>query len=173
MGVEQTLTRNRPAVSFFVLLCIGSTLVGCGKSSGSQRLPVYGSVSMAGGEKVNGSITFLPVEGRSGPAATVSIVSGKYQYDRENGPTPGATHVMVNRTLPKGAQSLEMARERLTKDNELAEKAAKAKSPKEKAAVEKAIAEQAASAKQFRTTWTFDVDVAADKSYAHDFTLEP
>ena len=132
------------------------TLVGCGKSNPAERLPLYGSISATSGENINGSITFLPDGGRTGPAATTSIVGGKYQFDRDNGPTAGANRVVVNRALPKGSLTFEMVREKFTKANEAAEKAAKAKTPKDKAAIEKAAAEEKARfEKQFRTSGLF------------------
>lgn len=148
-------------------------LVGCGKRDSLERLPVYGAVSLANGEKLSGSITFVPTEGRSGPAATTSIVNGRYQFDIENGPIAGPSRVIVNRVLPKGALTLQMVRDKMAKESAAADKAAKAKSSTEKAAIQTAADEEAAAyAKQFRTDWVFFVDVAADKSYGHDFTLE-
>jgi hypothetical protein len=172
-GVVRILRNKRSVNSFVFALVLVAVLAGCGKRNPMQRLPIYGTVTLAGGEKTNGSITFLPAQGRSGPAATTSIVEGKYQFDAESGPTAGTTRVIVTRTLPKGALTLEMVKDKMTKETAAADKVAKAKSPAEKATLQKAADEEAAKyAKQFRTEWTFPDDVSADKSYAHDFTLD-
>jgi hypothetical protein len=163
---------NRRSATLFVFGLVTS-LIGCGKRDPMERLPVYGNVSLASGENVGGSITFVPAEGRSGPAATTSIVDGRYRFDADNGPTEGPSRIIVNRAIAKGALSLETVRDRIAKESAAAEKAAKAKTPAEKAEIQKADDEEAAAyAKQFRTDWVFFVDVAADKSYRHDFTLE-
>jgi hypothetical protein len=74
---------------------------GCGRGSAFERLPVGGTVSLAGGEKLNGTITFLPVDGTQGPAAIASLVNGEYQFNRHNGPAAGPQRVIVNKTISK------------------------------------------------------------------------
>jgi hypothetical protein len=66
-------------------------------------LPVCGTVTPASGEKFSGSISFLPAEGRPGPAATTSLTDGEYRFDRQDGPTAGPHRVVVNMVIPKGA----------------------------------------------------------------------
>ena len=82
------------------VLALGALIVGCGKGE-PARFPVQGSISRANGEKLNGSITFLPSEGRAGPAATGSLIEGEYRFDRENGPTAGPHRVIVSKIIPK------------------------------------------------------------------------
>ncbi|HZZ27105.1 MAG TPA: hypothetical protein VFE46_03785 [Pirellulales bacterium] len=168
-----TLREKQAATSLGLLLGVIFALGGCGQRNPLERLPVYGAVALASDEKLSGSITFVPAEGRAGPAATASIVDGRYQFDAENGPTPGPSRVLVKRNLPKGALSLEMAKEKMSKDTAAAEKAAKAKTAVEKAAIQNAAEEEDAKYdKQFRSDWTFTLDLSADKPYQHDFTLE-
>jgi hypothetical protein len=81
--------------------------LGCGRSGGFERLPVGGTVSRAGGEKFNGLITFLPADGKPGPAASVSLLNGEYQFDRHNGPAAGPHRVIVNKVLPNKKSMLE------------------------------------------------------------------
>jgi len=80
---------------------MGLFLVGCGRANSLSHLPVSGTVSVSSGEKLNGSITYIPVEGRSGPAATTAVVDGKYRFDETNGPTPGEHRVIVKRIVSK------------------------------------------------------------------------
>ena len=83
-----------------ILLAVGGLIVGCGKG-GPARFPVHGAVSRSDGEKVNGSITFLPSEGLTGPAATASLIESEYRFDRENGPTAGPHQVIVHKITSK------------------------------------------------------------------------
>ena len=70
---------------------------GCSRGTKLDRLPVHGTVTLANGEKLNGSITFLPTEGLAGPAANARLKEGSYQFDFENGPTAGPHTVMIKR----------------------------------------------------------------------------
>jgi hypothetical protein len=74
---------------------------GCTRSDGVVRLPVHGAVVDAEGEKIDGSITFLPDQGRSGPSAIASLVKGDYRFNASNGPTAGPHRVIVTRTRSK------------------------------------------------------------------------
>ena len=66
-----------------------------------ERLPVHGTVTLASGEKLSGSITFLPARGRLGPAATTKLAEGRYKFDRHNGPAAGPQTVIVKRVVPR------------------------------------------------------------------------
>src|SRR5262245_5663848 len=79
----------------FLILMIASA--GCGSASNVARLPLEGAIRLSTGETLNGSITLVPAEGGSGPAATTAIVDGKYRFDAKNGPTPGEHRVIVKR----------------------------------------------------------------------------
>ena len=94
--------RQRRTVIAGTFLVLGALLAGCGKG-GPARLPIEGSVVRADGEKIHGSITFVPAEGREGPAATTGVLDGAYRFDRENGPTAGPHRVMVHKMIAKGA----------------------------------------------------------------------
>ena len=63
-----------------------TALAGCGQGKGVERLPVHGTVTLSSGEKLSGSITFLPAKGQLGPAATTKLAEGSYKFDRSNGP---------------------------------------------------------------------------------------
>jgi len=88
-------------VACLIVVGMTSISVGCGAQGKVSRLPVSGTVSFASGELLNGSITFVPSEGRSGPAATTAIVDGKYRFDVTNGPTAGEHRVIVKRLVAK------------------------------------------------------------------------
>ncbi len=82
----------------FVLPLVAAA--GCGNGNGTVRLPVFGVVSTPQGDKLNGSIAFVPAENFHGPAALTSVVNGKYQFNQTNGPTAGPYQVIIHRFLP-------------------------------------------------------------------------
>jgi len=84
-----------------ILLGLALLFVGCGRGKAVQRLPVYGTVTLANGEKLNGSITFRPAKGSTGPAATTKLADGSYKFDRSNGPTAGSQTVIVKRVVSR------------------------------------------------------------------------
>ncbi|MGA2255743.1 MAG: hypothetical protein ABSG53_13945 [Thermoguttaceae bacterium] len=65
-----------------------------------NRFPVHGTVTLASGEKLNGSISFLPAKG---PAATTALKEGSYKFDRNNGPVAGPQTVIVTRVFPRSS----------------------------------------------------------------------
>lgn len=67
--------------------------LGCNDSG--SRVPLAGTVSQAGGDPVNGSITFIPADESAGPAATAAITDGRYQFDASTGPLPGRHRVTI------------------------------------------------------------------------------
>lgn len=91
----------RWAVSCCLLVLLAAA-AGCGRQNAAARLPVFGRASGPGGEKFNGSITFLPAPGREAPAAIGSIVQGEYRFDATNGPTAGAWDVVIRSAPTKG-----------------------------------------------------------------------
>lgn len=99
------MVNSRRAITNSILLGLALLVVGCGKGTSVKRFPVYGAVTLVSGEKLNGSITFLPASGRKGPAATTALVDGNYRFDRNNGPAAGLQTVIVSeartaRSLP-------------------------------------------------------------------------
>jgi hypothetical protein len=91
--------------AFAVLIFLGLLLMhcGCGRVTNLKRFPVHGTVTMPNGERINGSITFLPEEGQSGPAATATLAEGKYEFDSDNGPTVGPHIVKIRRLVSRSA----------------------------------------------------------------------
>ncbi len=85
---------HRAIVSLF-LLGLAPLLVGCGRGEVVERYPVHGTVTLANGARLSGSITFLPAKGRPGPAATTALVEGSYRFDRSNGPAAGSHAVKI------------------------------------------------------------------------------
>jgi len=92
--------RRTVAARCFALL-LTAIVMGCGRPSGVERLPVFGTVTDAGGDKVSGSISFVPDQGRPGPSAIASIKDGEYRFDKSNGPTAGPHRVIVTRKATK------------------------------------------------------------------------
>jgi len=69
---------------------------GCASPNSLDRLPITGTVIPEQiAEGFEGSIIFKP-KGK-GPSAATSIINGKYQFDKQNGPIAGVYQVIVNR----------------------------------------------------------------------------
>lgn len=83
---------------FCAYILLITTLNGCGESDPWPRVPIGGSVTVAGMQAFEGSITFLPAEGTSGPSATATISGGNFQFQTSNGPVAGPHRVMI---MPK------------------------------------------------------------------------
>jgi hypothetical protein len=95
------MTKEIRAFAVLILLGLLSLLCGCGSETRVKRSPVHGTVTMASGERLNGSITFLPAQGQSGPSATTSLAEGKYEFDRTNGPATGPHTVIIRRVVTR------------------------------------------------------------------------
>ena len=93
----------RKCRAFAVLILLGllSLQCGCGSESSVVRLPVHGTVTVASGERLNGSITFVPAQGQAGPSATTKLDEGKYEFDLTNGPTAGPHTVIIKRVVSR------------------------------------------------------------------------
>jgi hypothetical protein len=92
---------KRRAFAVWILLGLLSLHCGCGSEHGVDRLPVHGTVKMAGGELLNGSITFRPKKDKPGPSATTNLAEGKYEFDSTNGPTAGPHDVIIRRVVKR------------------------------------------------------------------------
>jgi hypothetical protein len=90
-------------VVIVVFLGCSPLLFGCRRGTSLDRLPEHGTVTLASGEKLTGSITFLPEKGQSGPSATAKLAEGSYRFDRNDGPTAGPKTVIVRRIVPRRA----------------------------------------------------------------------
>jgi hypothetical protein len=82
-----------------------------------KRLPVHGAITMASGEHLNGSITFIPTKGQSGPSATATVEEGKYQFNRNDGPTEGPHNVVVRRVVTHEAMLKAVAAKKPNRKN--------------------------------------------------------
>jgi len=74
-------------------------LVGCSGGDGPDRVPLSGEVTRAGSPVARGTVSFLPAEGHSGPAATTGIAEGRYQFSKTDGPVAGPHQVIVSLAL--------------------------------------------------------------------------
>ncbi len=92
------------AIVSSILLGLAPLLFGCDKGKVVARFPVHGTVTFANGEKLSGSITFLPAKGRSGPGATAALVEGAYRFDRSNGPVAGPHTVKIMKRNVSGSR---------------------------------------------------------------------
>jgi hypothetical protein len=144
----KTTAQRQRIVALCLALGLGVLPAGCGRSSGVVRLPVRGTVVGVGGEKLTGSITFVPAEGRSGPAATTTLVDGQYQFDLESGPTAGRHRVIVSRASAKAAM------------------------PPSGSTKLSPASQEAPGTKGLKTEWTLSVDVPTAKPYQCDFKLD-
>jgi hypothetical protein len=145
MGAGSVLFRRAQSLLLTtIVLAVLSN--GCGKGGGIERLPIRGTIARLNGEKVSGTITFIPAEGRKGPAATATVKNGNYAFDSTNGPTAGPHRVVVDRAPAK--------------DTILASKGAKQPA-------------EATTATDSPTQWTLFVDLPTNRSHRCDFTVEP
>jgi hypothetical protein len=135
------------AIVVAILLGLTALLSGCGKRKQVERQAVRGTVVLRSGEKLNGSISFLPADGSPGPAATATLADGSYEFDRGNGPTAGLHQVIVKRAIPKGAM-MEKRSKKLQSQESLPETEPKME-------------------------WTLTVNVTDDGAFQRDFTLDP
>ena len=85
--------------SLLIGLITASLLMGCGKSSGPQRVAVDGAIVSSDKLIPNGTIRFLPEPGNNGPVAIVTVTDGLYRFTNENGPYPGKYKAAVNLEL--------------------------------------------------------------------------
>jgi len=71
-------------------------LAGCGGSDGLNRSSVSGAVTLDGQPVQEGSITFVPIEGTTGPMAFGKITNGQYSISAgDRGPVPGKHKVQI------------------------------------------------------------------------------
>jgi hypothetical protein len=154
-GATAELTNCSRSVVRFVLLSAIVVIGGCRPQNEVSRLPVHGTVTTANGEKPNGSISFIPADGESGPAAMTVLTGGNYQFDRTNGPTAGPHQVIVrkmvshSRTPPSGAGDF--------KNNSV-------KTADTKAADNKTVP---------KTEWRLTANLSEHAANQYDFTLPP
>ena len=86
-----------------LILFVGLTiqLTGCAQDANGDRLPVSGSVTVAGKPlDVNSTIFFEPVDGNAGVGSSGSVVNGDFTIPAEGGPTPGQTYKVRVVTAP-------------------------------------------------------------------------
>ncbi len=82
--------------SFCWLAAALAALVGSGCShSGPQRAAVRGKVVVDGQPMAEGSISFLPTEGATGPSAGGIIRDGEYRIPAASGPVVGRSRVEI------------------------------------------------------------------------------
>jgi hypothetical protein len=96
-----TVSARRNAIRAPWLVAALVSVTGCGGSGGVPRLSLYGTVAHPSGDKIDGSISFVPDQGRSGFSAVTSVVQGAYRFDKTTGPTAGPHRVIVTRTAGK------------------------------------------------------------------------
>jgi hypothetical protein len=152
VGVPQTLRNKRSATSFVFALVLVAVLPGCGQRNSPARLPIYGTVTLAGGEKPNGSISFVPDDGNSGPAAMTALAEGRYQFNETNGPTPGPHKVIVRQLV-------------------LEKRIPGPSTGDVKSEATKSVGNEAKSAA--KTEWKLNANLTNSASGPYDFTLEP
>jgi hypothetical protein len=72
---------------------IAASLPGCGQDSQIDRKPIFGKI--VGAEGRDGMVTFMPINAKIGPVATLSFKDGTYQFSNEDGPVPGEYEVTI------------------------------------------------------------------------------
>ena len=82
------------------LLVFVFLLTGCG--GGIPRCEVEGTITVDGQPVKEGSITFQPLEGTSGPVAGASIIDGHYNIEKAKGPVVGEYQIVLTGRAPTG-----------------------------------------------------------------------
>lgn len=83
-------------VSLFLGVVLASCLPGCAESDGLDRGSVTGKVTLDGQPVPEGTITFWPTEGTTGPMASGMITAGQYSISAsEGGPVWGKHLVKI------------------------------------------------------------------------------
>jgi hypothetical protein len=98
-----TQSRFGGAVAMAALLA--GILSGCG-GKGYDRIPVAGTVTLNGEPMEEGVITFIPIDGSTGPKARAEISLGEYKFDSATGPVPGRMRVEID-SAESEAEALE------------------------------------------------------------------
>ena len=88
------------SVALAALFAFG--VLGCGRESKIDRKPVYGNI--VGAEGRDGVVTFTPIDGTVGPAATRSFGNGAYRFREKDGPVPGKHLVTIELVTLPGAK---------------------------------------------------------------------
>jgi len=84
-----------------MLVSVSAIGAGCGSSDGLGRVAVSGTVKMAGKDLPEGSISIVPDEGHSGPAANGSIEDGWFSFSSADGPVAGPHRFTITFTPTK------------------------------------------------------------------------
>ena len=87
-----------PARAAAVVILFG--LAGCGGESGPARQPVSGTVTLDGVALPSGTISFVPVDGKT--PATAQVSDGVFQIARAEGPASGHYQVEIIAVRPTG-----------------------------------------------------------------------
>jgi hypothetical protein len=96
---------SRPFSTLWIPMLLAATanlpLLGCGKVSHGDRLPIAGAVTK-GGELLqdNATIYFEPIDGQAGVGSSGGVAHGKFSIPVESGPTPGLTYKVRVITAP-------------------------------------------------------------------------
>ena len=91
--------------SFCWLLTVSVLLpVGCGGPGGPARVAVHGKVTVAGQAVPAGSISFVPTDGNTGPAAGGAIEDGQYSIPAQLGPVAGWNRIEILGTRKTGSK---------------------------------------------------------------------
>jgi len=73
-----------------------TSLPGCSAYKGPERAAVKGTVSIAGEPLKNGSISFTPTDGNTGPTAGGTITNGSFDIPKDRGPVVGMNIISIN-----------------------------------------------------------------------------
>jgi hypothetical protein len=102
--VFRYLPRNMNSKHFGAFLTLTLALLsGCGPS-GPERASVSGKVTLNGQAIEQGTISFLPAEGNTGPSAGGIIANGRYDIKKQDGPVLGKSRVELRSWKKTGRQ---------------------------------------------------------------------
>lgn len=83
-------------------LILALLTTGCGRSKVPVRVAVRGAILFENQPLKLGRITFLPVEGTTGPAAVATVSDGFYDFNPRTGPIAGKNKVKIEATVNPG-----------------------------------------------------------------------
>jgi hypothetical protein len=116
-SVERGGSARPRADALRALLLVGCALsivspIGCGPPGGIKRVVVSGRVSYQGQPVADGTVTFMPIKGTKGPAASATIEDGVYKVSVGGGVPAGVQRVEIQAfhpaaTIPNRPPSLQ------------------------------------------------------------------
>ena len=92
---------SKPTALLLAILAV-APLIGCGPTSGLEKVVVRGKVSYDGQPVANGQIYFNPIMGTKGPVSGAPIKDGQYVVEAKGGVPVGTHQVKIEAYRSRG-----------------------------------------------------------------------